>query len=650
MRRAFVLPLLLIALPVRVYAGFSQTQDFRPMTAEERAMTTAPVAPGAPAAVLDWIRIDDDQIAISSEYTRIKVFTDAGKKYADVEVPFVVGYPMKGRVTEISARTLKPDGTVVPFDGKVYDKLLYKNSRATVRAKVFSLADVQPGSILEYRFVRRWSKSVLPGTTWTIQRDIPLLHVKFTIKPYKRPTGHNEFGSFFTYSGLPPGKVPVKDRDSYELELENIPAFQSEEYAPPEEELKPRVSFYYTTSRVPVAQFWSVEAETWSKKIENFIGHDGFAAAAGRELANGSSDPADTLRKIYARVQSLRNYSFESEKSEQELDEENVSESKSADWVLRNGAGFRDELNRLFVAMARGAGLDAAAVRVAPRDKFFFSQEVPDAEQMAGEVAVVTLGSETRYFDPGTPHAPFGVVSWEKSNAPGFQVSPRAPAKWLKVPSAPPSASVTRRVAALRLDGENLVGTITVTLDGQEALVRRLRAYGEDETARNKPIEDEVKAWFPAGAAVKTKSVTGLTSFAEPVVAVFDVTLPNLIARAGSRVTIPLSVFAYAAKTPFAPATRTFPIYFKYPRSEEDEVKLAVPESLAIAALPTPSKLKAGAFGYTSSTEQDGNVVTFRRSMSIDAMLVEAKYYAAVRNFYSAMIAADQKPLLLAPR
>jgi hypothetical protein len=33
--------------------------------------------------------------------------------------------------------------------------------------------------------------------------------------------------------------------------------------------------------------------------------------------------------------------------------------------------------------------------------------------------------------------------------------------------------------------------------------------------------------------------------------------------------------------------------------------------------------------------------------MTVDTMLVDPPYYRAVRNFFSSMVAADQKPLVL---
>ena len=633
--------LFLVVPAVTLHAGFSRTQDFRPATEAEKALKSVDSAPGAPAVILDWIRIDDDPQSFSAEYMRIKVLTDEGKKYGDVEVVYLPSYPFNGRVTEISARTIRPDGTIVPFDGKVYDKVVFKVGRSAVRAKTFSLADVQPGSILEYRFVRRWSQQVLFNTSWTIQHTIPMLHAKLTLRPYD---SKGELASFFSYLGLPPGKMPVKHNDRYELELENMAAHQEESFAPPAEQLKAYVNFYYTSSRVQPAEFWSVESHTTSKRVEEFISRSGEAKALAAQLAGAT--PRETAKKIYARVQKMRNYNFEVEKSDQELKKEPIVAARNAGEVLKREAGTQEELNRAFVAIARAAGLDAAAVRVAPRDRSFFSQALPDPDQMRGEVAVVTLDGQPVYLDPGTPHAPFGTISWEKSAVPGYRVTKGAP-EWLTLPPAGASTSTMKRTADLKIDGDTLAGTVVTTFSGQEALVRRLRSLNEDEEERKKAFEEEARRWFADGASVKLARLTGIDSFDEPLVAAFDVTLPNLVSSAGSRTVVPMSVFAASAKNPFAPATRTHPIYFEYPRTEDDEVKISIPDTLRVVAVPPPSDLKAGALGYRSEAKAEANSARFTRTMFVNAMLVDAKHYGPLRTFYSAALTADQKPLIL---
>jgi len=617
------------------FAGFSQAQDFRPATPEEVALKDVAYAPGAPAVILDWVEVDDDPLSVASEYYRIKILTEEGRKYADVEVPYLAGYPYSGRVTDISARTIQPDGRIVPFEGKVYDKVVYKGSGVRVRAKAFSLPDVQPGSILEYRFQRRWADRLLMNTYWVIQRDIPVLRARMSLKPYDTK---GEFQSFFTYHNLPPGKVPTySPKKTYDYELTDVPPHSSEDFAPPAESLKIRVNFYYSDRRVDPTNFWAVQAAAWNKAIENDLGKPATLRSYAETLAG--KDPMETLRNIYAKVQTYRNLSFDEETSADH--KENLAE------VISKSEGYRSEITRAFVALARAAGLEANVVRVAPRDQYFFSPNVPDSEQMNAEIALVKIGGKRHYFDPGTPTAPFGVVSWENSSVPGLRIA-KGPASAIEtVADQNPEDAILRRTADLRLNGDVLEGSVTVTSLGQEALRRRLRTWGDDEATRAKDLEDEAKGWFPDGATVKLTQISGEKSYQDPLVVKYDVTLPNLVSAAGSRTVLPISVFAANAKNPFASATRTHPIYFHYLKQEEDEVKIALPEAVSLADVPAPAKLDARALKYANEVKQEGNTITFKRSMSIHTIYVEAQYYRPLRTFFSSMVAADQKPLVL---
>ncbi len=83
-------------------------------------MTSEPLAPGA-AAVILYRQVDrDDNGKTSHEdnYIRIKILTEEGRKNADVEIPFIKG---GDDVIRVRARTIRPDGSVAEFDGKVFE-------------------------------------------------------------------------------------------------------------------------------------------------------------------------------------------------------------------------------------------------------------------------------------------------------------------------------------------------------------------------------------------------------------------------------------------------------------------------------------------------------------------------------------------------
>src|ERR1700736_5778741 len=77
--------------------------DWLPISTEELQMSSAPKAPSAPAIYL-YRQVDRDDTAPSeATYERIKILTEEGRKYANVEIPY---YKYTESVHGIQARTI----------------------------------------------------------------------------------------------------------------------------------------------------------------------------------------------------------------------------------------------------------------------------------------------------------------------------------------------------------------------------------------------------------------------------------------------------------------------------------------------------------------------------------------------------------------
>ena len=83
--------------------------DWLPIDPNELKMTNEPLAPGAPAVYL-YRQVDRDDSGIAKgekNYIRVKILTEEGRKYANVEIPFEKD---RYKVTSVRARTIRPDG------------------------------------------------------------------------------------------------------------------------------------------------------------------------------------------------------------------------------------------------------------------------------------------------------------------------------------------------------------------------------------------------------------------------------------------------------------------------------------------------------------------------------------------------------------
>ena len=619
--------------------AWGKEQVFHDATPEELAMKSVPLAPGAQAVILQWDHKQDDFASWESEYIRIKIFDRNAAKYGDIELPYFPGYTW---IKEVQARTIHADGTIVPFNGKSYDKLIVKASGLKIMAKTFSLPDIQPGSILEYYYVRAWNPDRLSSTRWVVQRELPVLKETIWMKPYGQV-----YSSFFVYQGLPEGKKPEKVKDHYELTLENIPAYDDEPYSPPALNSKPRIDFHYILGEREPAKYWEETAKTFTEVIEDFIGNRSGIRKEAQDLINGAATSEEKLARIYDRVQKIRNLSYEPDKTDKEESREKLRDNRHIEDVLRNGYGWRSEINRLFVGLARAAGFNANVVRAASRDDLFFAMEIPDSSQLDTELALVVVDGAEKFLDPATPFAPRGIARWEVTGVPALKLAKKEKANFVKTPMLQPTEALTTRKADLQIDGDVVKGTVKITYTGERALLRRLDGRNDDEAKNKKTMEDDVKELLPEGSTVKLKSYGPLKASEEPLVAELDVEMPNLGSFAGSRVLMPLSIFAASAKNPFTTDARKHDIYYDFQRQIEDEVVLHVPDGYAIESVPQGMTNNLSAIAFKTAWSHDDHTVTLKRTFTVNTLAIDKSYYPQVRSFYKRMTTADQDNLIL---
>lgn len=610
--------------------------EFRPATPDELSMKEASWAPGAPAVVLDWDVRYDDTTSRSSEYIRIKVLRDEGRKYGDVELVAIRDFLTVG---DIRARTTRPDGTVIPFNGKVYDKVIFKKGGLRVTSKTFTMPNVEPGAILEYRFSTTWHVSQYRTEYWPLQREIPVRRASFWIRPAQMlPT-------ICVTRGMPKGAVPKWLKDHYEFQLGAMPPFVEEALAPPPEAIKPRIEFFYT--RESDEKYWEAVGEEFSTYVEQFIGSHKNVKKAAQELTIQATTDDAKLSALYAGVQGLRNLSREVEKSEQEEKREKLRNRNDAGDVLRLGYGTAAELNRLFVGLARAAGFESWIALVSSRDETVFSRRLPDASQFSDEIAVVQVGADERYYDPALPYTRPGQLAWANTAVEAFVLKPKSKSSWGRTPEFPYATSVTSRVAELVLDGSVLKGRVTITYRGHDALEHRLEARNEDEAANRKRFEDAAKALFPEASITKLVEMSGLHDALEPLEIQFDVEFSSIGATTETRAILPLSLFSLRQKPSIAPETRRSPIFFPYQHQIEDRITLRLPTGFVVESLPKAATADAGIATFTSQWKHEEEMVRFERKWTVKGLAVPASEYPRIREFFASVSAADQDALVL---
>ena len=648
--------------------ALAQKEDWLPVTPQDLQYKEVPGNKGASAVRLYYAQYINDNTASCFFYQRIKILNEkalaGGNSYADVEIPILTIGDFVEDITDLKARTIKPDGSIVEFNGKVFEKVRFKGRGIKDSVKAFSMPDVSVGSIIEYKY-----RAILniPALTdlkipvrdaWDIQSEL------FTVKEslYYQPDTGQRYQSptrpQFESGGERISHVMLNMKDFKEklresagdtgLELANVPAFESESFMPPENNFKPTVIFFTgRVGKVDIDKEWLDLGKQYYEVYERYMAADRGVKDAALKAIGSETEPGMKLRKIYERVQQLRNLTFERPRTPEERKAEHIQRNFNVGDVLAHGYGTFEQLTLLFVAMTRSAGMDASPVMVPDRRRRFFVRDWTSQRQIDSIIAAVNLNGKDMYLEPGTRFCPYGFVRWNHTVIDALKLD-RKGGTFIKAPSMSYDKSVTGRNANMALSEDGtLKGSIVLEFKGAEALEHRLDAIDRDEAGRKKDLEDELKQWLPTGAIVKMVIAQGWEDSDSPLVARFDVEVPNYATLAGKRLLIPAFLFQSKENQAFAHAQRKYPLYFPYPFTEFDAVTIKVPSGFTPESIPAAQDAKLGYARYQNVSNFDGIQLVSQRQLAFNGIYFDLDKYSELKSFFGKVQAGDEQQAVL---
>jgi hypothetical protein len=652
-RRRFVFSLISSLV---VFSGFTNLSipawavGFQAVSSDELKMTSESKAPGAPAIIL-YRQVDRDDRGLTAHedvYFRIKILSEEGRKYADVEIPY---WKNEGNVVGIHARTIRPDGSTVDFGGKVFDKEIVKARGVKYLAKTFTLPDVQVGGIIEYFYTTDLAEHWVFDSHWILNYELFTRNARFSLKPYS--SDYSTMNLRWTWHNLPTGTGQPAEASNHviNLEVKDVPAFPVEDYMPPEDEMKARVDFIYSDESLErdPDKYWKKLGKKRNDQLESFIGKRKAMEDAASGIVAAGDSPDAKLQKIYARVQQLRNTSYEVEKTEQEQKREKEKTPGNVEEVWKKQYGNGVELTWLFLALARAAGFEAYGMWVPDRHNFFFSPQSMEGRRLDANVVDVKLNGKDAFFDPGAAFVPFGILPWSETGVQGLRLD-KDGGSWLRTDLPVSAQSGIHRTAELKLsDTGDLEGKLTVTYTGLEASERRVEERLDDDAEHKKYLEDEIKGSVPVGCEVELVNQPDWKSSTPPLVAELTIKVPGWVAGAGHRALLPVGLFSAPEKHLFDHANRIQPIYFSFPFARVDDVNIELPLGWQIGTLPAPQKQDGRVVTYTMQAENNKGTLHLNRTLNVDILMIEPKYYPALRNFFQTVRTVDEQQVILQP-
>jgi transglutaminase-like putative cysteine protease len=625
-------------------AEAARASNWRPITPQDLNLTAGDTGdPEADAAVLFREGELNDNTAEGTSlklYIRIKIFNERGRRFVDVQLPYRADLC---RLTEVRARTIRPDGFPIDVDSKdVFDKLLLKTGHGVWRAKAFSMPAVEVGSIIEYRFRQTYPQG-FRYFALDLQSDLFIKELFYKIQPQSASRFDVRWVTFNTPD--PKRFAPTWD-GTYNIRAHNIPPFRRELLMPPEPTVKVWGWLYYSDEpETNPDKYWKKYAQRMHERASNETKPSGAIARVVDSITLKNDGPREKINRIYEYVQSeIENIGLRDEQGPEDQPISTLERNRSADQTIRRRYGTPREINRLFISMLRAAGLDARVAELTTRDEDFFRKSFPDSFQLNSEVtAVIARDGSIQFYDPGTRFCPVGILSWEKQAVQAL-VYGRHDGRFVEttVRESTQNSEERKFLAFPQTDGRVDVHA-DVKVVGQPGIELRNQLVDLSADEMRKQVVAQVRKAAPT-ALVDDASIalSNLNNGSLPLQTVYKFSVPQFVARTDSRLLMRPAALGHSEESLLASTHRSNSVYFKYPRNENEQVIIRIPTGYEVEQLPEPVIEDIGAAKFRAEFVKDGENVVYRRNLIVDGIVFTVEQYPIIKGFFDRVNQADK--------
>ncbi|MEO8073407.1 MAG: DUF3857 and transglutaminase domain-containing protein, partial [Acidobacteriota bacterium] len=588
----------------------AQDKDWREVTPSELTMKTGKVEADADAEAIFWeVRVDDSSENLSMKhYVRVKVFTERGReKYSKVDIPYIKGVKIKN----ITARVIKPDGSIVELaKNDVFDREVVKTDKIKVKAKSFAVPNIEPGVIVEYRYQEIYPGSSANNMRMTFQHDIPIENITYYFKPADNVR-------YLTFN-MNDNKF-IKDKNGfYRATMENVPAIKEEAQMPPEDEIRSWLLLYYSNdTKGNSSDFWSrvggYIARSYDIKDTLKPGKD--LKSAATEITTGAADDDEKLAKIFEFCKTkVKNITYDASLTDDQKDD--IKPSKSASDTFKKMQGTSGDINELFASLATAAGFEARLAFGGDRSQKFFNINQAHESFIHFSSTAVKVNNRWKYFDPGNLFMPYGMLPWNEEDTAVLLLGYK---DYLttETPLSGTDKSSARRTGKFKLleDG-TLEGVVKIEYTGQLSYLHKMDNYDKSAAKREEDLKDEIKKQMSA-AEISGINIENVTEPEKPFVYQYKIRVPNYAQKTGKRLFLQPGFFEYGKSPLFSTADRKYNVFFHYPWSEVDDIKIELPKGFSLDNADSPATLtdpqKISSLDINISVDNSTNTMIYKR-------------------------------------
>ena len=601
---------------------------------------------------------------VTEIHERIKIYNQEGFEYATKKVWLYKGKNAKESISNFKAYTYNL------VNGKIEDTKLKKDGVFKTEVskyyneEKFTMPNIKPLCVVEYQY-KVYSPFFSNVDEFVFQEDIP---TKKIIASFESPEYFNYKTNARGYLPLSPeiekkqGKINFTSKERatgykgqtstsfsnesidyiktvHKYEKNDVPALKEEPYVNNMDNYRSSVKYELSYVKYPNSPI-DYYSTTWEDVVDAIYDSEDFGGQLKKTnyfkkdieaLIASETDPLVKISKIFSFVKSNVKW--------------NGYRGKYADDGVKKAyqekVGNVAEINLMLTAMLREAGLQANPVLTSTRSNgvpLFPTRDGYNYVICAVEMenGVILLDATSPYNAPNI--LPFNVLNWQ-----GRIIRKRGSSSLVDLY---PKKNAKRTVFVdVKLDEEGtIIGKSRFMLTNHKALRFRKRY---NKANKDKFLEEFENDY--GGIEVDNFNVKNENNLSKPVIYDFDLTAEDVIDNVADKIYLSPMLLFTTNENPFKLEERNYPVDFGYPKTDQFNIVIGIPEGYKVEELPEDMNIKMpdnlGGFSYKIMNA--GNKLQLNVKYDINYPVIPSQYYATLKEFFNQIVTKENQKVVL---
>lgn len=584
-------------------------------------------------------------------HVKIKVLTEKGLDEGNVVIPL---YKTDNMYFE-TVRDIKGQTTYTDENGNVKvseletSKIFRVNEGKHYELMKFDLPNVRKGCIVEYKYVVE-TPYFHNFRKWEFQAHIPKVHSEY----------HASIPAVFNYNIALHGALKLTSNkgeinrncfvvhgtscDCSELTyaMDNIPAFEREEYMTSEKNFISAITFeladyidFSNGAKIKVAQDWN--AVDYTLKTNEYFGTQIKRKELMKDRIKGIiADKTDELSKAKAIYQYIqKNIKWNEDYGKYSLD--------GIRNALDNHKGNIGDINLALIAALKAADINTEVVLLATREHGLVNKLYPTESDFDYVIAKVNIGGSSYFLDASDPLLGFGILPLHCINDQGRAISFDKPSYWIDIKEPQKKSAMMAFDLTLQPNGK-LKGTYTKFGSGYEGYLMRkaIKKFNSvDEFVENlDEHHNRIK--------ILNSQISNLDSLDQPISEKYEI---EVDAFKDTNHTLNFNPYLMGRETvnPFKLTDRTFPVDMGMPSESRMVLVLHLPADFTIVSTPKNEAVSLPGNGgrLIINSAQETDNCTYSEMVQFNKPVYATEEYPYLKEFLNKIIQSESADIVI---